>query len=254
MSNSSSQQSARLVVDGARPRAHGQNGYPAAPADATNRHEPGKSVGRGARHRELIEASFDRAEAYGRLGDVERALEWIDRRRVSVAACRRRTESSAHAGPGRPHVVPGRAPATGGTAAAGPDKARCRCDRTGIRGLFGVGRGRHEGARCLRAGQDAGSQRRSQAPAARQQRRPAGQCPRRRPPAADRAGDQRRAPRRRGARRDRAREVPAVVAYRQGGGLRRGGRFRPALGSLGARPERRLGVATRRSVHRVAPS
>ncbi len=82
MSNSSSQQSARLVVDGARPGAYGQNGYPAAPADATNRREPGKSLARGARHRELIDASFDRAEAYGRLGDVERALEWMDRAAV----------------------------------------------------------------------------------------------------------------------------------------------------------------------------
>jgi len=34
---------------------------------------------REARHQETIEASFDRAEAYERLGDFERALEWLDR-------------------------------------------------------------------------------------------------------------------------------------------------------------------------------
>jgi len=31
------------------------------------------------RHQEVIEASFDRAEAYERLGDFEHALEWLDR-------------------------------------------------------------------------------------------------------------------------------------------------------------------------------
>jgi hypothetical protein len=34
---------------------------------------------RETRHRELIEASLDRAEAYERLGDSEHALEWLDR-------------------------------------------------------------------------------------------------------------------------------------------------------------------------------
>jgi tetratricopeptide (TPR) repeat protein len=34
---------------------------------------------REARHQETIEASFDRAEAYERLGDFEHALEWLDR-------------------------------------------------------------------------------------------------------------------------------------------------------------------------------
>ena len=36
-------------------------------------------VAREVRHQELIEASFDRAEAYERLGDFEHALEWLDR-------------------------------------------------------------------------------------------------------------------------------------------------------------------------------
>jgi hypothetical protein len=36
-------------------------------------------VTREARHQETIEASFDRAKAYERLGDFEHALEWLDR-------------------------------------------------------------------------------------------------------------------------------------------------------------------------------
>ena len=36
-------------------------------------------VAREARHQEVIEASFDRAEAYARLGDFDRAVEWLDR-------------------------------------------------------------------------------------------------------------------------------------------------------------------------------
>jgi len=36
-------------------------------------------VAREVRHLEVIEASFDRAEAYQRLGDFEHALEWLDR-------------------------------------------------------------------------------------------------------------------------------------------------------------------------------
>lgn len=31
------------------------------------------------RHQQLIEASFERAEAHARLGDFEQALEWLDR-------------------------------------------------------------------------------------------------------------------------------------------------------------------------------
>ena len=36
-------------------------------------------VAREVRHQELIEASFDRAEAHARLGDFEHALDWLDR-------------------------------------------------------------------------------------------------------------------------------------------------------------------------------
>lgn len=37
------------------------------------------STAREGRHRELIEATLDRADAYQRLGDFEHALEWLDR-------------------------------------------------------------------------------------------------------------------------------------------------------------------------------
>jgi hypothetical protein len=36
-------------------------------------------VAREVRHQEVIEASFDRAEAYARLGDFDLATEWLDR-------------------------------------------------------------------------------------------------------------------------------------------------------------------------------
>jgi hypothetical protein len=36
-------------------------------------------VAHEVRHQEVIEASFDRAEAYARVGDIEQALAWLDR-------------------------------------------------------------------------------------------------------------------------------------------------------------------------------
>ncbi len=63
MPKSSPNQSGRLVVDGPR---HGL-------------HERDELLGHRDRHHEIIEASFDRAEAYERLGDLERALDWLDR-------------------------------------------------------------------------------------------------------------------------------------------------------------------------------
>jgi hypothetical protein len=36
-------------------------------------------VAREVRHQEVIEATFDRAEAHARLGDFKRAVEWLDR-------------------------------------------------------------------------------------------------------------------------------------------------------------------------------
>ena len=58
----------------ARPHA-----VPDLPRESIN--DPGwdERVAREVRHQEIIEASFDRAEAYDRLGDFEHALEWLDR-------------------------------------------------------------------------------------------------------------------------------------------------------------------------------
>ena len=58
----------------ARPRA-----VPDLPRESTD--DPGwdEHMAREVRHQEIIEASFDRAEAYERLGDFEHALEWLDR-------------------------------------------------------------------------------------------------------------------------------------------------------------------------------
>jgi len=36
-------------------------------------------VAREARHQEVVEAAFDRAEAYERVGEIEQALEWLNR-------------------------------------------------------------------------------------------------------------------------------------------------------------------------------
>jgi tetratricopeptide (TPR) repeat protein len=78
--------SRQLSSQNARPRPRRRKGHPptAAPSDPPD--EPTLAstswddrVAHEARHQELIEATFDRAEAYERLGDFERALEWLDR-------------------------------------------------------------------------------------------------------------------------------------------------------------------------------
>lgn len=78
--------SRQLSSMNARPQPRRRNGHfpTAAPSDTPD-DPPSAStwwderVAREARHQELIEATFDRAEAYERLGDFERALEWLDR-------------------------------------------------------------------------------------------------------------------------------------------------------------------------------
>jgi hypothetical protein len=76
MSISSSEQSERI---GARLThvADPRNGYPAAAPEFGP--DVPERVAREVRHQEVIEASFDRAEAYARLGDFDRAVEWLDR-------------------------------------------------------------------------------------------------------------------------------------------------------------------------------
>jgi tetratricopeptide (TPR) repeat protein len=54
-----------------------RNGRP--PAAVAGEHGPRPSPVTQRAHDEIIEASFDRATAYERLGDFERALEWLDR-------------------------------------------------------------------------------------------------------------------------------------------------------------------------------
>ena len=82
----------------ARPDPRQRNGGPAAAPEASpgeyrgrphavpdlpreSISDPGwdERMAREVRHQEVIEASFDRAEAYERLGDFEHALEWLDR-------------------------------------------------------------------------------------------------------------------------------------------------------------------------------
>jgi hypothetical protein len=94
MSISSSDQSNRAAAHAGEPR----NGHPAAarelsPGESDRflravpdlRQEPlddrewQKHVAREARHQEVIEASFDRAEAYARVGDLAQAVAWLDR-------------------------------------------------------------------------------------------------------------------------------------------------------------------------------
>jgi hypothetical protein len=52
---------------------------PEPPHESTDDHGWAERVAREALHQQLIEATFDRAEAYERLGDFEHALQWLDR-------------------------------------------------------------------------------------------------------------------------------------------------------------------------------
>ena len=80
MATPSSQQSAGVSTHTARPEPHRRNGHlAAAPRQSIGNREWDEHVGREAKHEELIEATFDRAEAYARLGDFEQAVEWVNR-------------------------------------------------------------------------------------------------------------------------------------------------------------------------------
>ena len=52
---------------------------PESPSESPQDREWDGQVAREVRHQEVVEATFDRAEAYARLGDFERAVEWLDR-------------------------------------------------------------------------------------------------------------------------------------------------------------------------------
>ena len=57
-----------------RPRA-----VPDLPQESFDDREWDERVAREVRHQEVIEASFDRAEAYARVGDFGHAVDWLDR-------------------------------------------------------------------------------------------------------------------------------------------------------------------------------
>jgi hypothetical protein len=98
MSTSWAQRSASIEALMARARPLQRKGPPAAAPGASRGEYNGRAravpdlsrestddgrsderSARDVRRQELIEASFDRAAAYARLGDFEHALEWLDR-------------------------------------------------------------------------------------------------------------------------------------------------------------------------------
>jgi hypothetical protein len=76
MSISSSDPSNRTKLRLARA---GEGALPDLPQESPADREWDDRVAREVRHQEVIEASFDRAEAYARVGDFEQALKWLDR-------------------------------------------------------------------------------------------------------------------------------------------------------------------------------
>jgi hypothetical protein len=73
-------QSTTISTNTARPAARRRNGYLAAvPKRSIGDRESDEHETRAAQHQDLIQATFDRAEAYARLGDFEHAVEWLDR-------------------------------------------------------------------------------------------------------------------------------------------------------------------------------
>lgn len=97
-------------------------------------------VAREVSHQQLIEASFDRAEAYERLGDPERALKWLDRA-AALSGGLPPAYRALHARcAGRPRVDSGRQAAIGSMAS--PDREKRRADdgrdRDGLRAFAPV--------------------------------------------------------------------------------------------------------------------
>ena len=82
-----------------RPRA-----VPDLPQELPDRREWAERVAHEVRHQEVIKASFDRAEAYARVGDFERAVEWLDRAATASGGL---PPLSAHAGFGARQCDPG---------------------------------------------------------------------------------------------------------------------------------------------------
>jgi hypothetical protein len=74
MSISSSDQWNRFGSPYGCPRA-----VPDSPQESFDEREWDERVASEVRHQEVIEASFDRADAYARVGDIEQAVAWLDR-------------------------------------------------------------------------------------------------------------------------------------------------------------------------------
>ena len=112
-------------------------------------------VAREVRHQELIEASFDRAEAHARLGDFEHALDWLDRVAVLSGGLPAAMPRSAHAGLAPRRRDSSRQRAIGSTAPPDRDTAGRADDGTRIEG--GLERSFHRPGTepCLRAARDA---------------------------------------------------------------------------------------------------
>ena len=102
-----------------RPRA-----VPELPQESRDDRDWDDRVAREVRHQEVIEASFDRAEAYARVGDFEEALEWLDRAATLSGSLPRAYRAQRARWVSSPAM---RLRATGGYQDAG--SAGCRTDR-----------------------------------------------------------------------------------------------------------------------------
>ena len=97
MSIDSLQRSRRAAARLAQPPAAAPESRIESPEDR----EWNGRVAAEVRHQEIIEATFERAEAYARLGDFKRAVEWLDRAAtvggaLSARDCAQRARWAVH--------------------------------------------------------------------------------------------------------------------------------------------------------------
>ena len=159
MSTSSSRRPSSIAARNARSGYHQRNARPVAPGEpsaaesnrrpravpdlpheATEDRRWDERVAREVRHQEVIEASFDRADAYAPLGDVEHALEWLDRAAAVSGGLPPAYRGSVQTGLGPPPFDPGRQAAIGKAASPRRENARRADDGTGS----GVSVARHD--------------------------------------------------------------------------------------------------------------
>jgi hypothetical protein len=77
MPNVTKERSMSIASSGQSDRTRRPRAVPDLPQESDR--EWNERVAREARHQEVIEASFDRADAYARVGDFAQALAWLDR-------------------------------------------------------------------------------------------------------------------------------------------------------------------------------